>query len=1603
MKKAIANIWSFFSCGTSTPVVAAEGDRNEAGNHIATLGETTPRESYGPSVPLSADTDRRITRRSSRSRDITANNNNDNDDSSETDNRGIHWEVRQCKDVSPFLVDITRLPPPCKAENGSKPLLCGRAAHVQEVPRGVRRGRRMALAGCEKDVLQMKSQFDPRYPVDRVVTDCEQLDMVAPTVATPTTDSLHHGKPRRRCNTHQRAALQMYELWHLPDRPDVDAALDDLELGSWSAISRNCVSELFDDLAKASWPEKYRHHVANYIRRKGALDMVELACITKEEAARLFATNWCGFLFRETAVEAEFRSYIYAAGGQMLPFMAATIAALYAMLLASSRDGLESWTGILLLFICVSEFVLAVVMEVMFMGRRSMLKHPKREQATPKARRQGLTSNDVHEIGCCLCLFLALLGGMTHYALVGPCDHSNMGSVATAVFPKNAMCVDTIPAVFLMPAVIFAAVVRCRAIIIVPILALTPIFMFTFIGVVQPTYVDYTEGFFRPTLVTLITVFCIILVLVVEGRLRCVFRDAVVLRTDALRVARIRHGVERTMEFMLPRTALMRVPRRIPSFDSTPAGTLGVVEIYDFAVWSNTQLPNHLVDSMIALYAAFDDAVRMCNVEKTGVVGDRYMFSAGLQSNWDPHEACVAVVKAALLMLGSAQRLNELLDCGTPLQLKVCVHHGAMVGAMLGDQQNFTYTVLGECPRVLVDVLHQAPSDTVVCTEAAKRLYKNAFDDIRWGEVKADSKRVMCHCVSGVSAYPSRRASSTVSAFCAGADTGDRNDIQDDHMMATNGELPYNEIVDDGGVQGDRWCYVKDNGPPSSRHYNSVRYHAFVSSRLKDGAQQTYIENALEFFTQRWGQAETAHKTLISALCRRWWQPDTEVMHPSMPMDAAVVMIAKDEGNVNPLTTWQMQRHVDGVEEAVTPNSTELPVSSRLVPVGEQNAFTTFLPPSEECRETQSPLKIYKNGKGADGNPGEGEPMMGSHNNISSSTTKENRERVSDEGAENSLFSHGLHRNMLSHLRGTKERAIWQQEYENRTIEKAFNNFTHRYEVGTTFFGHLFLSVFFAFIFLSTMLMSVPVYYVSADVHLLGSGVSVDWRRREFHLVGFLLGFAGVFCGLIRMVVFLFLHAVPSYLSFLVLLVELVVMFLFFLFAAFSCANNDLQYIFLILLLVLRLLFRGWKRNAFFVLISGLLVVFGSCHLYSSVAHTKTFFLMWSALGVGFIVTVFRRGMHMRALFELAVFSKALHRAAEDEVSLQQRQLCGLFPRHVVEVAVAMCLRLVPPDMVYAQRYSELCVCRIKACGALELSYSMNDVSAALDFVEGIGFSLEGILNRCNARHGSAIKRKLCARMAKEGVCDEKQQRYIHENFALDRLVGKMYMTEATWLLAGPLDDGSNYPTYMQEMVLQEAALCIVSVLQEVWQCDLAKEALSTRENSPAVSDQNRHQHQQQEQHLAGKERRVEKVEAHGPMKKNGICITGVACVGSAYGVLLGSYRVSFVLYGCAARDSGTLMKAAPRGFIGVNEDFKNVAERGRQPAEEPASAAAAGAEPAMGPAWVGMGRVWRVRGSGSQVVFPLLATPRRQQQQRAAWCELKPRIVAMRKEREGD
>ncbi|KAH9600673.1 hypothetical protein LSM04_000748 [Trypanosoma melophagium] len=234
----------------------------------------------------------------------------------------------------------------------------------------------------------------------------------------------------------------------------------------------------------------------------------------------------------------------------------------------------------------------------------------------------------------------------------------------------------------------------------------------------------------------------------------------------------------------------------------------------------------------------------------------------------------------------------------------------------------------------------------------------------------------------------------------------------------------------------------------------------------------------------------------------------------------------------------------------------------------------------------------------------------------------------------------------------------------------------------------------------------------------------------------------------------------------------------------------------------------------------------------------------------------------------------------------------------------------------------------------------MKDSVTLLNFIEGINGELDDILHECNTHHCAVLKEKIRQRMIKEGVNYTTQQQYMEDNVGLDRLVAKMFITEGTWQFAGPLDDDSNYPPYMQELVLQETALRILGIMQKT------QEAKFLQTSSLEVNTINNNSNSNiNNTTITSKENK-------GCQRQKSFRITSVACVGYAYGGLSSSYCPSLeevmasspTVWGAFAEEERICMGSC--SSCGVRD--MQLVSRG----------------------------AWRVQGGGVQRMFALLPTP---------------------------
>jgi len=154
--------------------------------------------------------------------------------------------------------------------------------------------------------------------------------------------------------------------------------------------------------------------------------------------------------------------------------------------------------------------------------------------------------------------------------------------------------------------------------------------------------------------------------------------------------------------------------------DDYPAVTVLFADIVGFTPLSARLDARALLDVLSRLFLSFDRLVAEHGVVKIKTIGDAYMAVGGLTPDGGDRSS---VVRLGLAMLEEVGRHEAL---GQPLQLRVGLHFGPVVGGVIGTQR-LAFDLWGDTVNVASRLQELAPAGRVVVEERTMLLIRDEF------------------------------------------------------------------------------------------------------------------------------------------------------------------------------------------------------------------------------------------------------------------------------------------------------------------------------------------------------------------------------------------------------------------------------------------------------------------------------------------------------------------------------------------------------------------------------------------------------------------------------------------------------------------------------------------------------------------------------------------------------------------------------------------------------------------------------------------------------------------------------------------------------------
>jgi class 3 adenylate cyclase len=214
-----------------------------------------------------------------------------------------------------------------------------------------------------------------------------------------------------------------------------------------------------------------------------------------------------------------------------------------------------------------------------------------------------------------------------------------------------------------------------------------------------------------------------------EGNRRRLFFQELLIREQSGQLQDEMAKSERLILNILPESVAIRLRNGEESIaDDYQLVTVLFADIVGFTPMAARRGARELVTLLSGLFSAFDELVADRGLEKIKTIGDSYMAVGGLTENRDDH--AVSVVGLGIAMLQEAAR-HEV--GGAPLQLRVGVHSGPVVGGVIGTRK-LAFDLWGDTVNVASRLEGLGTPGRVHVSEATWKLIGHEFESVALGD-----------------------------------------------------------------------------------------------------------------------------------------------------------------------------------------------------------------------------------------------------------------------------------------------------------------------------------------------------------------------------------------------------------------------------------------------------------------------------------------------------------------------------------------------------------------------------------------------------------------------------------------------------------------------------------------------------------------------------------------------------------------------------------------------------------------------------------------------------------------------------------------------------
>ncbi len=196
------------------------------------------------------------------------------------------------------------------------------------------------------------------------------------------------------------------------------------------------------------------------------------------------------------------------------------------------------------------------------------------------------------------------------------------------------------------------------------------------------------------------------------------------IRRQIGQIEELRQRADRLVDSMLPASVAARLrggEERIA--DARVEATIVFLDLVGFTELSRRFGTSHLVETLDAIFHALDDAAAQHGIEKIKTIGDAYLAAAGVTRDTAPDDAarCASFALAARDVVAARAK-----DLGYPLGVRIGLHNGPVVAAILGKDKLF-FDVWGDAVNMASRLQSSAQIGEIRVSETAYWRLRGSF------------------------------------------------------------------------------------------------------------------------------------------------------------------------------------------------------------------------------------------------------------------------------------------------------------------------------------------------------------------------------------------------------------------------------------------------------------------------------------------------------------------------------------------------------------------------------------------------------------------------------------------------------------------------------------------------------------------------------------------------------------------------------------------------------------------------------------------------------------------------------------------------------------